>query len=53
MNFELNSNQPNLNWDLSLLIAVIILLFILFNYGIILNNRIPKVNTGEFIKPNE
>jgi hypothetical protein len=49
MKLELDPNDPDLNWNLALLIAVIIILFILFNYGIVLNDRITKINTGEFL----
>ncbi len=49
MKLELDPNDPDLNWNLALLIAVIIILFILFNYGIVLNDRINKINTGEFL----
>ncbi len=50
MKLELDPNDPDLNWNLALLISIIILLFILFNYGITLNNRIIGVNTGDFLR---
>ena len=53
MKFNLDPNDPDLNWDIALLIFSIILLFILFNYGIVLNNNINKINTGDFLSTSE
>jgi hypothetical protein len=53
MKFNLEPNDPDLNWNIALLIFSIILLFIMFNYGIVLNNNINKINTGEFLTNTE
>lgn len=49
LNLGLDPNNNELNWNLALIISIIILLFILFNYGITLNNRLIVVNTGDFL----
>lgn len=53
MKLNLDSNDPDLNWNIALIIFSIILLFILFNYGIVLNNNIKKINTGDFLTVTE
>jgi hypothetical protein len=52
MKFELNQNDPELNWNLALLVTAIIFLFILFNYGIAYGVGIQRVNTGNFLEKN-
>ncbi len=50
MKLELDPNDPDLNWNLALLIAVIILLFILTHYGITFASGVKQVNDGSFLK---
>lgn len=53
MKLELNPNDPELNWNLALLISVIILLFILTNYGITFVSGVEQVNDGNFLTKSE
>ncbi len=53
MKLELDTNDPDLNWNLALLIAVIILLFILTHYGIIFASGVQQVNEGDFLSKSE
>lgn len=53
MKLELDPNDPDLNWNLALLIAVIILLFILTYYGITFVSDIQQVNDGDFLPKSD